>query len=820
MSNGSISLKSILIFLCILLVHFVSASEFRGLDNRNKVTEITTWQFSANESPVTLPVYLPDSLESIEIFHVFQIPDSMKGRKIRLWLPGFTGSLTILLNDHLLSTPERLISPAFLDIPLTFVRPRSINRLDLKLERPPESRTTPVHQFRQQNIISIPGGIGFEWKPAISLGDFRYDFREGELTYRFKIEINLNDLLILNENKKIRYVEEVFSPDGKSIFNRFEYIDYRAGIKQVDRKIPLTRPALWTPETPSRYRVRLKVYDANGLLDQTEYMIGLRNLTVSNHLILLNDQPIRIQGITYRERPARSESHDAFFQRLLQDFRFIKAAGLNAIRFPQSIPHPFVFQLADSLGLLLFPELDLWRQPESFFIDEQNLTAYKFNLRQAAGMLKQYSSLAALGLGHELPVHSVKVQKFIIIAREFLKQEYDLLTYLSPLDAGVFPTTLLCDFYMVNKYDAAILRPLSSYIQSQILNDHVLIIGNAGIAWSDSGHQMVQFRDVLGHLNSQHQLDGYFIESFRDWRGITASPVILRDGRNDLIYSYGLQTPDGKLRLSSEQLNQYLSQKSPLKYQSIHEPRSNVFTVTTFIAAILFFLIYRSNFRLRDNLKRSLMHSHGFFVDLRDRRIIALLNSAIVGLFTNLQISVIITAFFYYFRNDLLVAEAFTTILTPLDLYPAFYELTTQPFFLVFIIWILFYFGQVTIAVVLRLSNFFSREHIHFRQSIAICHWAGAPLIFLLPVSLFSMQIVAIDKFRFILLGILMLSFLWFNIRLATGIRVLMVIKAWKVFSLLILTYCFTVFIFFAFLDGRKDIFEYLILLTRAGNLF
>jgi hypothetical protein len=161
-----------------------------------------------------------------------------------------------------------------------------------------------------------------------------------------------------------------------------------------------------------------------------------------------------------------------------------------------------------------------------------------------------------------------------------------------------------------------------------------------------------------------------------------------------------------------------------------------------------------------------------------------------------------------------------TAILHPLGLYTAFYELSGQPFMLMFFIWIMLYLGQVTIAVFLKIFNMFSRETVRFRQSIAICHWAGSPLIFLLPVSLFALQIIAMPDLRIPLLILLLIFFLWFNFRLANGIRVLMVFRAYKVFSVLILTYCLTVFIFFAFLDGRSDIFSYLMVLTRAGNLF
>ncbi len=389
----------------------------------------------------------------------------------------------------------------------------------------------------------------------------------------------------------------------------------------------------------------------------------------------------------------------------------------------------------------------------------------------------QHPSMAAIGLGHELPIDAVAVQKFILIANEYLKQKYNLTTYLSPLDARNFPATRLTDFYMVNKYDAAIFKPLSSFVHAQILRDGPILIGNAGLAISDSTVYDKHLSELLSHLNAQAELDGYFIESFQDWVGISGTPATFDMGRADLIYPYGLFTFDHKARISPEILHQYIFQQDNPVHRPVSQTKSNVFTITTFIAAILFFLLYRNNFRLRDNLKRSLLHAHGFFVDLRDRRIIALLNSAIVGLFTNLQVSVIITAFFFYFRQDLLIAEVLSTILTPLNLYADFYELSGTPLLLLIIIWVLFYFGQVAIAIFLKMFNLFSHENIRFRQSIAICHWAGAPLIFLLPISLFSLQIIEMDIFQLPLLGLMLICFFWFNFRLANGIRVLMVIK-------------------------------------------
>jgi len=816
-----INIRTFIFILFLLILHQTGdidsyAQEFSGLDNRALSTKNTDWRLSESQADVSFPFYLSPSQDRAEIYTVVEIPDSLRNSQLRLWLTDFTGDLSVSVNGLTVSPSGELLCPAYLDIPHPLMQHKRTIRLRIEIKRTPEERTSPVHQFREKTETGISGGIYFEWLPFIRVSNFRYNFNDNILVYRYHIDFKPDDSLKNQVIEKLRYAEEVFTPDGRIVFNRSEYGEHRGDILPIERQITLNQPVLWSPDAPDRYTVRLKIFTANGLVDQAEYQIGLRKITINRGQFLVNDQPMTLRGVTYRHPEQAASS----YQQILHDLHFIKNAGFNAIRFPHSIPDLFLFKLADSLGLLLFPEMNLWRQPESFFTIDRNLIRFKYDIRNVSALLAQHPSMAAIGLGHELPVHLVTVQKFILITREFLKQHYNLLTYLSPLDARVFPATRLCDFYMVNKYDAAVLDPLSSFIQTSKLRDDLILLGNAGIAPIDSMMYSRSLTELLGHLNSQPEIDGYFIESYRDWLGITGSPVTFNRQTTELLYPYGLHTLDTEPRVAAGNIRALLSTKGNLAPKHSTASKSNTFTLTTFIAGILFFLLYRNNFRLRDNFKRSLFHAHGFFVDLRDRRIIALLNSAIVGLFTNLQVSVIIAAFFFYFKNNLLVSEALSTILTPMNLSGYFYELASEPLLMLLFIWVLFYFGQVAIAIFLKIFNLFSREHIRFRQSVAVCHWAGAPLVYLLPVSLFSLQVLDMEKLLLPLIGLLLFFFFWFNIRLATGIRVLMVIRAYKVFLILILTYCLCVFIFFAFLDSRSDLYEYLILLTRAKNLF
>jgi hypothetical protein len=138
---------------------------------------------------------------------------------------------------------------------------------------------------------------------------------------------------------------------------------------------------------------------------------------------------------------------------------------------------------------------------------------------------------------------------------------------------------------------------------------------------------------------------------------------------------------------------------------------------------------------------------------------------------------------------------------------------------LLFILCVL-YLAQYLVALFLKLINFFTDEKARFRQLIAMCNWAGAPLLLLLPVSMFSFHLLPYSNAPVLIFYLLIIFFLWYNFRLASGIRVFFLMRTYKVILLVLLIYMIPVGIFVFFAERNYNLIDYLGLLAKAGNLF
>lgn len=117
----------------------------------------------------------------------------------------------------------------------------------------------------------------------------------------------------------------------------------------------------WSPDAPSLYDLRVRLFDAHGEIDAITHRFGVRSIETKGTQILLNGQPIRIRGVNrYDEFRSRGPVVDE--STIRSDLKAVKASGANLIRvhYPQAPAH---LRVADELGLLFIEEVPLnwWR---------------------------------------------------------------------------------------------------------------------------------------------------------------------------------------------------------------------------------------------------------------------------------------------------------------------------------------------------------------------------------------------------------------------------------------------------------------------------
>jgi beta-galactosidase len=126
---------------------------------------------------------------------------------------------------------------------------------------------------------------------------------------------------------------------------------------RLHARVPDCRP--WTADTPSRYRLVVGLRDATGAgVEVTSLHIGFRRIEVAPRALLLEGQPVRIQGVNrHDDHPERGPAVTA--DDIRRDLLAMKAHNINAVRTSHYPNDPVLYDLADELGLWVLDEADV-----------------------------------------------------------------------------------------------------------------------------------------------------------------------------------------------------------------------------------------------------------------------------------------------------------------------------------------------------------------------------------------------------------------------------------------------------------------------------
>lgn len=180
---------------------------------------------------------------------------------------------------------------------------------------------------------------------------------------------------------------EIFTPDGQplSVTRKRVKIGGRQTVS-VSSDIPsISRPQLWSPESPRLYLVRTTLLSTDGrVLDRQNHYLGLRWVRVDAEKgFFLNGKPYKLNGLCrHQDQRPYGVALDGDMQR--RDFRMMKEMGCNFVRlahYPQS--EAFLEQ-CDREGMLVWEEV-----PVVNFVLDDSLFANNAEL-QLREMIRQH----------------------------------------------------------------------------------------------------------------------------------------------------------------------------------------------------------------------------------------------------------------------------------------------------------------------------------------------------------------------------------------------------------------------------------------------
>jgi beta-galactosidase/beta-glucuronidase len=126
--------------------------------------------------------------------------------------------------------------------------------------------------------------------------------------------------------------------------------------------LTLARANRWSPDKPFLYTLRASLEERAKVVDVLTSRFGVRKIETRGRKILLNGEPIRIQGVNRYDEYARY-GPNAPRRLVIRDLHRMKSAGVNLVRvhYPQS---PELLELYDELGFLMMEEVTVnwWGQ--------------------------------------------------------------------------------------------------------------------------------------------------------------------------------------------------------------------------------------------------------------------------------------------------------------------------------------------------------------------------------------------------------------------------------------------------------------------------
>ena len=132
-----------------------------------------------------------------------------------------------------------------------------------------------------------------------------------------------------------------------------------AGTSETDMSFTVPTPALWSPESPTCYRISARLVADSGV-DEFSCVTGFRSFVVRGNTFELNGKPVVLKGVC-RHDMWRDQGFTLTREQMEQDMTRIKALGANFVRLVHYPHHRYVVELADKIGLMVSEEPGFWQ---------------------------------------------------------------------------------------------------------------------------------------------------------------------------------------------------------------------------------------------------------------------------------------------------------------------------------------------------------------------------------------------------------------------------------------------------------------------------
>ena len=554
----------------------------------------------------------------------------------------------------------------------------------------------------------------------------------------------------------------------------------------VELALTVNESKFWSPENPELYILKTSIVVLEGkqrtTIDEYNANVGFSSVRVDQTSIFLNGNRVMLKGVVWHEDSPKYGA-SLTYEQMEKDVVLIKSLGANAIRFAFHPPHPYMINLCSRYGLLAFEEAPIWNVPSEILLDETFQVTAETQIREMIERDCLYPCILAWGFGDQFD--SADERTLAVIQR--------IVTVMRRIDERpiYYGTTLLKNDVCASAVDFVGISVFSTEIKNfrRLLSDWkkahptqptvILSYGkeveqNNRNGYSDPMSQESQARYYLQHFAAikESNATGSFVAALADWRG--DRPLLNFGLSEHFVHPVGLLTITREKRLAYDVVRALYHDERISTIPAGHYKATFPWVhVLVGLLVILLIGYQTTNRRFNENLKRSLIRSYNFFVDLRDLHKVSISHTLILSSAISMTLAGLLSSIMVHFRGDR-IADYLVTMLLVQDILKVKYIYATwNPLAGVIILTGFFFILGFVLAIFIKIAAWFVRTKVSWFHVYSVSVWGAAPIVFLSPLAMSLFKIMENPIFIIPSLILMSLFFFWTCLRVLKGISVI-----------------------------------------------
>ncbi|WP_426033442.1 glycoside hydrolase family 2 protein [Cypionkella sp. TWP1-2-1b2] len=246
----------------------------------------------------------------------------------------------VWLNGHLLGSHEGGYLP--FEFVLTDEMLQDNNQIEVRVSVPGDADTVPAFAEIPHGKQSWYGPIGGIWQQV------RLELRAPVHLRHCAISAQVSGsvAVVLEVSGQAAAGLEVLDEAGRVV------AEGRLVAGETEAQLLVTNPALWSPDQPNLYHLRVSL-----ACDTTLHRFGFRSFETRAGQFFLNGQPYYMRAALDQDYYPEGICTPPSLGFLEDQLRKAKALGLNMLRCHIKVPDPRYYEVADRLGMLIWTEI-------------------------------------------------------------------------------------------------------------------------------------------------------------------------------------------------------------------------------------------------------------------------------------------------------------------------------------------------------------------------------------------------------------------------------------------------------------------------------